>query len=96
MQDPYRCLEITVLKKSRCEEARQLLDRVAKQVQPIMRKRRWTVKKVRCDELGDSKCGPGTACPVSTADGVCVNEEAGMNALHARNHKSAYCLVIHR
>jgi hypothetical protein len=48
MQDPYRCLEINVLKKSRCDEARQLLDRVAKQVQPIMSKRKWTVKKVRC------------------------------------------------
>jgi arsenate reductase-like glutaredoxin family protein len=46
MQDPYRCLEITVLKKPRSEEARQLLNKVAKQVQPIMRKRQWTVKKV--------------------------------------------------
>jgi hypothetical protein len=45
MQD-YRCLEITVLKKPRSEEARQLMDKVAKQVQPIMRKRQWTVKRV--------------------------------------------------
>lgn len=59
-----------MLKKSRCDEARQLLDKVAKQVQPIMIKRKWTVKKVRCHELADSKCGPGTAstaCPVSPA-----------------------------
>jgi arsenate reductase-like glutaredoxin family protein len=47
MQDCYRCLEITVLKKQpRSDEAKQLLERVAKQVQPIMRKRQWTVKKV--------------------------------------------------
>jgi hypothetical protein len=46
MQDPYRCLEITVLKKPRSDEARALLERVAKQVQPIMRARQWTVKKV--------------------------------------------------
>lgn len=46
MQDPFRCLEIQVLKKPRSDEARALLERVAKQVQPIMRARQWTVKKV--------------------------------------------------
>lgn len=49
--DPYKCLEITVLKKSRSDEARELLERVAKQVQPIMRKRCWTVKRVGLSPL---------------------------------------------
>lgn len=36
--------EIKVLKKERAEEARKMLEAVAKQVQPIMRKRKWKVR----------------------------------------------------
>jgi hypothetical protein len=44
--DEYKVLEIKTLGKARDAEARQLLERVAKQVQPIMRKRQWTVCKL--------------------------------------------------
>lgn len=36
--------EIKTLKKEKDEEARRLLEMAAKQVQPIMRKRKWQVK----------------------------------------------------
>jgi hypothetical protein len=36
--------EIKTLRKERDEEARRLLEMAAKQVQPIMRKRKWQVK----------------------------------------------------
>jgi hypothetical protein len=44
--DEYKVLEIKTLGKDRDAEARQMLERVAKQVQPIMRKRQWTVRKL--------------------------------------------------
>lgn len=45
--DPYKVQEITHLKgKPRAAEALELLQRVALQVQPIMRKRQWTVRKL--------------------------------------------------
>lgn len=36
--------EIKALKKVGEDEARKILDRIAKQVQPIMRKHKWRVK----------------------------------------------------
>ncbi|KAF6266695.1 WLM domain-containing protein [Scenedesmus sp. NREL 46B-D3] len=44
--DRYQVQEIKTLGKDREAEARQMLERVAKQVQPIMRKRQWTVRKL--------------------------------------------------
>lgn len=44
--DEYKVLQITTLGRARDVEARQLLERVAKQVQPIMRNRQWTVHKL--------------------------------------------------
>jgi hypothetical protein len=44
--DDYKVLDIKTLGKDRDVEARQMLERVAKQVQPIMRKRQWTVRKL--------------------------------------------------
>lgn len=45
--DPYRALEVRVLPKlPRSEDAKKLLDRVCWQVQPIMRKRMWSVPVV--------------------------------------------------
>lgn len=42
--DLHKVWEIKVLKKPGDDRARDFLDRIAKQVQPIMRKRRWRVK----------------------------------------------------
>ncbi|KAK2967268.1 hypothetical protein RJ640_004834 [Escallonia rubra] len=42
--DLYKVWEVKALKKAGEDEARKLLERVAKQVQPIMRKRKWRVK----------------------------------------------------
>ncbi|WOL08595.1 hypothetical protein Cni_G17348 [Canna indica] len=42
--DLNKVWEIKTLKKPGEEEARRLLDRIAKQVQPIMRRRKWRVK----------------------------------------------------
>ncbi|KAK3010041.1 hypothetical protein RJ639_012810 [Escallonia herrerae] len=42
--DLHKVWEIKALKKAGEDEARKLLERVAKQVQPIMRKRKWRVK----------------------------------------------------
>ena len=45
--DPYKVQEISHLKRQpRAAEALELLKRVALQVQPIMRKRQWTVRKL--------------------------------------------------
>jgi hypothetical protein len=42
--DLNKVWDIRVLKKERAEEARKMLEQVAKQVQPIMRKRKWKVR----------------------------------------------------
>lgn len=42
--DLNKVWEIKALKKPGEDEARKMLDRIAKQVQPIMRKRQWRVK----------------------------------------------------
>ncbi|CAK9166883.1 unnamed protein product [Ilex paraguariensis] len=42
--DLHKVWDIKSLKKVGEEEARKILDRIAKQVQPIMRKRKWRVK----------------------------------------------------
>ncbi|CAL9180421.1 unnamed protein product [Musa hybrid cultivar] len=44
LHDLNKVWEIKALKKPGEEEARRLLDRIAKQVQPIMRRRNWKVK----------------------------------------------------
>ncbi|XP_047958884.1 DNA-dependent metalloprotease WSS1-like [Salvia hispanica] len=44
LNDLNKVWEIKPLKKVREDEAREILERVAKQVQPIMRKRKWKVK----------------------------------------------------
>mmetsp|Transcript_3432 Transcript_3432/g.6785 ORF Transcript_3432/g.6785 Transcript_3432/m.6785 type:complete len:470 (+) Transcript_3432:359-1768(+) len=42
--DAYRALEIKTLGKQRDAEVKDLLTRAAKQVQPIMRRKKWTVR----------------------------------------------------
>ena len=42
--DLHKVWEIKALKKVGQDEARKILERVAKQVQPIMRKHKWRVK----------------------------------------------------
>lgn len=42
--DLNKVWEIKALKKPGEDEARKMLDRIARQVQPIMRKRQWRVK----------------------------------------------------
>lgn len=44
LNDLNKVWEIKPLKKVREDEAKEILERVAKQVQPIMRKRKWKVK----------------------------------------------------
>ena len=44
LNDLNKVWEIKPLKKPREDEAREILEKVAKQVQPIMRKRKWKVK----------------------------------------------------
>jgi len=44
LNDLNKVWEVKPLKKIREDEAREILEKVAKQVQPIMRKRRWKVK----------------------------------------------------
>ncbi|KAG6491776.1 DNA-dependent metalloprotease WSS1-like isoform X1 [Zingiber officinale] len=44
LDDLNKVWEIKILKKPGEDEARRLLDRIAKQVQPIMRRRKWKVK----------------------------------------------------
>ncbi|MCD7454683.1 hypothetical protein HAX54_025577 [Datura stramonium] len=44
LNDLNKVWEVKPLKKVREDEAREILDNVAKQVQPIMRKRKWKVK----------------------------------------------------
>jgi hypothetical protein len=44
--DAYKVLQIKTLGRSNDPEARSLLEKVAYQVQPIMRKRSWTVKQL--------------------------------------------------
>lgn len=41
--DRYKVLEIKALKRPGHDEALKFLHKIAKQVQPIMRKRKWTV-----------------------------------------------------
>lgn len=41
--DRYKVLEIKALKRPGHEEALKMLQKIAKQVQPIMRKHKWTV-----------------------------------------------------
>lgn len=42
--DNYKVWDIKALKRPGQEEAKKILEKVAKQVQPIMRKRKWRVK----------------------------------------------------
>lgn len=44
LNDLNKVWEIKPLKKIGEEDAREILEKVAKQVQPIMRKRQWKVK----------------------------------------------------
>jgi hypothetical protein len=44
LNDLNKVWEIKPLKKIGEEDARKVLERVAKQVQPIMKKRKWKVK----------------------------------------------------
>jgi hypothetical protein len=44
LSDLNKVWEIKALKKPGEEEARRMLDKIAKQVQPIMRKHNWRVK----------------------------------------------------
>lgn len=44
MADLHKVWEIKALKRPREDEARRILENVAKQVQPIMRRRKWRVK----------------------------------------------------
>ncbi|KAK4361725.1 hypothetical protein RND71_016966 [Anisodus tanguticus] len=44
LNDLNKVLEVKSLKKVRDDEAMEILEKVAKQVQPIMRKRKWKVK----------------------------------------------------
>ncbi|CAA6666169.1 unnamed protein product [Spirodela intermedia] len=44
MADLHKVWEIKALKRPRGDEARRILENVAKQVQPIMRRRKWRVK----------------------------------------------------
>lgn len=44
LNDLNKVWEVKPLKKVREDEAREILERVAKQVQPIMRKRKWKVR----------------------------------------------------
>ena len=44
LNDLNKVWEVKPLRRTRENEARQILERVAKQVQPIMRKRNWKVK----------------------------------------------------
>ncbi|KAJ9568559.1 hypothetical protein OSB04_004525 [Centaurea solstitialis] len=44
LNDLNKVWEVKPLKKPREDEAREILEKVAKQVQPIMRKRKWKVK----------------------------------------------------
>lgn len=44
LNDLNKVWEVKPLKKVREDEARVILERVAKQVQPIMRKRKWKVR----------------------------------------------------
>ncbi|XP_020277299.1 uncharacterized protein LOC109851528 isoform X1 [Asparagus officinalis] len=44
LQDLHKVWEIKALKKPGDDESRRILDRIAKQVQPIMRRREWRVK----------------------------------------------------
>lgn len=44
LNDLHKVWEVKPLKRIREDEAREILEKVAKQVQPIMRKRRWKVK----------------------------------------------------
>lgn len=44
LNDLNKVWEVKPLKKVRDDEAREILENVAKQVQPIMRKRKWKVK----------------------------------------------------
>ena len=47
-EDPYQVWEFRELtREANREEARSMLERVCKQVQPLMRRRRWRVKRVR-------------------------------------------------
>ena len=47
-EDPYQVWEYRELtREANREEARSMLERVCKQVQPLMRRRRWRVKRVR-------------------------------------------------
>lgn len=43
LNDLNKVWEIKTLKKVRENEAKEILEKVAKQVEPIMRKRRWKV-----------------------------------------------------
>lgn len=44
LNDLNKVWEVKPLKKVRENEAKEILEKVAKQVQPIMRKRRWKVQ----------------------------------------------------
>lgn len=44
LNDLSKVWEVKPLKKQRENEAKEILEKVAKQVQPIMRKRKWKVK----------------------------------------------------
>jgi hypothetical protein len=44
LDDLNKVWEIKALKKPGEDEARKILERIAKQVQPIMRKHKWRVK----------------------------------------------------
>ena len=44
LDDLNKVWEIKALKKPGEDEARNILERIAKQVQPIMRKHKWRVK----------------------------------------------------
>lgn len=44
LNDLNKVWEVKPLKKVREDEAREILERVAKQVQPIMHKRKWKVR----------------------------------------------------
>lgn len=44
LNDLNKVWEVKPLKKVREDEAKEILEKIAKQVQPIMRKRKWRVK----------------------------------------------------
>lgn len=44
LNDLNKVWEVKPLKKVREDESREILEKVAKQVQPIMRKRKWKVR----------------------------------------------------